>query len=343
MRLLSFVMIVVMAVGSMQTGLAARVPTEMQAEDGTPEVSRAEAEAVIQGRLGGQRAGFDAVFGGPGTELSGSGTVFTVPGYGLVMVSFLVTDKAVAQTDVAAVIILRSERPENLPANESSEGDWTIPEADAKAEAFLPLDVHLDEAVPSADGKRMSIGCTSAALQLTFAGDDEAGKCQVTYLLTETGDVSFITLALGSSSTLTDAPASCEGMPNWSQLAASSMAEAQELVSRVAELDPEGAETISAMRQISQSFSRLAIAQELAPIPDAATDANAAMVKTFQTYATAFALAADAIEMDDSMAFEEAITTVEEASASFVTADERILEALETCRLVNDSGHRDNA
>ena len=149
----------------------------------------------LAARLGGTRAGFEAVYSEP-RRAADAAVRYAVRGYGRVAVTY-------AGERVVAVALF-SDRPRGAPRDEPAAADWSVAKAEALARRFLPADVELGD--PRRRGDRLVARCTSAALAAA-AGD--AG-CRVVLRLSGEDRVWAIRLAVAEPRAASDATPTAE-------------------------------------------------------------------------------------------------------------------------------------
>lgn len=121
-------------------------------------------DAALAGRLGGQRAGFDDLYGAPVAYLGPDQVQYDVPGVGRIAVTFA--------DGIAARIAIVSPRPPDMPLAEADAADWTPERAREVASAFAPADAPL---APDAALTPEPVAFVSAALGAATATADAAG------------------------------------------------------------------------------------------------------------------------------------------------------------------------
>lgn len=129
------------------------------------ELGGADAEAVA-GRLGGSRAGFDAVFGRPSAYLAANHVAYDIPGIGRVSVEFT--------ADRATTISLTPPRPADLPLDQRDASDWTDETALTQAARFYPADATTENAT-GGDSTSFTQTGSSEALTAAITPADEQG------------------------------------------------------------------------------------------------------------------------------------------------------------------------
>ena len=338
----------------LKVGLAAillAVPVRPAAGAGREAVRLTAAPAVdpnlddVAARLGGTRTTFEAVYGAPVLDDVGSGSSYDVAGYGLVLVSFLAPANAPLPDDVAVVIVLRSPRPDDAPATEPNERDWSLDEARDASERFLPRDAKLAETPQAVDRERGRVvgACRSQSLAVLYPNEAEPGACRVTFLTPTASTVSFVTLALGGSASSDVEPDPCAGMTDWAPQTGRRMAAAASTLDGIAELDAGDPETPERLREAASTFATLAQEQSESGAPAAAAEANSVLIEAFTAYASAIELAATGLASSDDATLAEAADLIAEANAQFQDADRLVLSALSACDLVANQQTRNSA
>jgi hypothetical protein len=291
---------------------------------------------AVAARLGGTRTTFEAAYGAPVLNDVGSGSSYDVPGYGQVLVSFLAPANAPLPDDVAVVIVLRSPRPEDAPATEPDERDWSLDEAREASERFLPRDAELADAPEAVDQERGRLvsTCRSQALAVLYPKEEEPGACRVTFLTPTAATASFVTLALGGSSSWDVAPDPCAGMSDWAPETGRRMATATATLEGIGRLDPADPDAPTQLRAAASTFTTMAQEQESSDAPMAAAETNALLVEALTAYATAIDLAATGLASGDDSVLAEAADLIAEANTLFQDADRLLLSALSACDLM---------
>jgi hypothetical protein len=121
-------------------------------------------DAALAGRLGGQRTGFDALYGAPVAYLGPGQVQYDVPGVGRIAVAF--------GDGIADRVAIVSPRPPDMPLSEADAADWTPERAREIASAFAPADAPL---APDAAIAPEPVAFTSPALGAATATADAAG------------------------------------------------------------------------------------------------------------------------------------------------------------------------
>ena len=300
---------------------------------------------AVAARLGGTRTTFEAVYGAPVLDDVGSGSSYDVAGYGLVLVSFLASANAPLPDDVAVVIVLRSPRPDDAPATEPNERDWSLDEARDASERFLPRDAELEDTPQAADHDRERVvsACRSQALAILYPNEEELGACRVTFLTPTASTVSFVTLALGGSASADVEPDPCAGMTDWAPQTGRRMAAAATTLDEIAGLDGGDPAAPERLREAAAYFTAMAQEQSERGAPVAAAEANAVLIEAFTAYASAIELAATGLAASDDATLAEAADLITEANALFQDADRLVLSALSACDLVANQQARISA
>lgn len=304
-----------------------------QAAESTPE------PGALDGRLGGTRASFTEEYGTPLSEDTVNGSRYDVAEFGLVLVSFRQLEREISADDVAAVVVLRSPRPETVPATAEDEADWSLDEAREVAAAFLPADAELGEVGEAEDEElaegRLAVPCESEALAATTpearSGGD-AGACTVTLLAPTDESVSFITLALGDTGVSFEADP-CAGVAEWGVAVGKRLTRANEALETVGDLAEDDPETAGRLEEIAATFGALATEQGSVEVPPAAVAANSGLAEAFGAYATAMATAAKGLADGDTGALESASVAVEDARGLYQDANDLVVAAIEGCEL----------
>lgn len=121
-------------------------------------------DAALAGRLGGQRTGFDGLYGAPVAYLGPGQVQYDVPGVGRIAVTFV--------DGVADRIAIVSPRPPDMPLEDADAEDWTPERALEIASAFAPADAPLP---PDAALTPEPLAFASIALGAATASADAAG------------------------------------------------------------------------------------------------------------------------------------------------------------------------
>lgn len=150
-------------------------------------------DAALAGRLGGQRAGFDALYGAPVAYLGPGQVQYDVPGVGRTAVTFA--------DGIADRIAIVSPRPPDLPLAEADAGDWTPDRAREIASAFAPADAPLppDFAIAPELAAFTSTALGAATATADAAGCVAAGPraFSVTAAMPDADHVAAVELVLG--------------------------------------------------------------------------------------------------------------------------------------------------
>lgn len=298
-------------------------------------------ETALAGRLGGTLASFENLYGAPRAGTPEDGADFAVAGFGSVFVQFkLAPDPTrpnrvvshAAPNSPALVITLRSPRPATLPSTTPDPADWSLAEARAKAARFLPTDAELGQAL--ANGGTASVPCRSAALARAF-GDAAAGGCRVGFVLSTSGTVSFVTLALApvADASGTGPTNPCAGAVAWSQEAGARMAAARGLLDQVAAVSDRAPDAPATLRRLGEAFGRLADEQRATTVPPAMAAANDRLVAAFAGYAAAVVAAADGVAAGNAARVDAAVRAIADADGAVAQATAAIRRALAGCGL----------
>jgi hypothetical protein len=299
----------------------------------------ATTDEITAARLGGTRASFAQAFGKPVVENEVNGSIYDVPGFGLVLAQFRHLSKTTFDPgDRAAVVTFRSPRPEELAATTPDGHDWTIDQAFQVVVRFLPTDVALDgPATPEAtDPARQGIerSCYSDTLAAIFPREPGKGACQIAFLMPTSVTVSYVTLILGDDNSDPAALASsCADMQSWGQATGARMESALSTLADVAQIDENDPNAVAQLRDLSSRFTELSAAQSAAAIPRAARKANAQLVAAFDGFAGAIGAAATGLEKDDRDALAQAVADLDAARVLFDAATARVLSVLQRCGL----------
>lgn len=166
-----------------------------------------ESEEALAGRLGGTREGFVEAYGDPTLYLGPDLVSFETEDGGQALVVFA--------RDRAVQVVLLPGRPEDKPSTEPDPADWSLDEASAVAQRFLPADAEVDETRSAPlDGGSVVVGCSTAlnaALEEpptdTCPGPSAAFGVRYTMPTEET--VSAVTIALRDASSPGGTASSC--------------------------------------------------------------------------------------------------------------------------------------
>ena len=304
------------------------------AAEATPE------PGALDGRLGGTRASFTEEYGTPLSEDTVNGSRYDVAEFGLVLVSFRQLAREISPDDVAAVVVLRSPRPETVPATAEDGADWSMDEAREVAAAFLPADAELGESGEAADEEltegRLAVPCESASLATTTPearSGGEAGACTVTLLAPTDETVSFITLALGDAGVPVVADP-CAGVAEWVVAVRERLTKANEALEAVSGLAEDDPVTAGRLEEIAATFGALAKEQGSVAVPPAAVAANTGLAEAFGAYATAMATAVRGLTEEDTGPLESASVAVEEARGLYQDANDLVVAAIKGCELI---------
>jgi hypothetical protein len=293
-------------------------------------------EDVLAGRLGGQLQTFVARFGDPVGVNEAAGSVFTAEGYGLIFVQIDHVQGTVDPEGRTRGITASSPRAPDLAATEPDEADWSLDEAIERARSLLPTDVQLSEFIEAESGE-LTATCRSDALEELF-GVLTLGQCRVTLILPTPKTVSFATLSLTAGSVdagpeATPAVNPCEGAVDWIKQAGERLEETQGLLEGVTAIDEHDPGSPATLREIAESFRRLAGDQRKSEPPDAAAQANFYLVSALTSYADAVETAAEGLETGDEHLIEEAVGGFEDAGKLVTQATDEIKATGETCSL----------
>lgn len=290
---------------------------------------------TLEGRLGGSFASFVNAYGEPEGLNPSIGEIFDVEGYGLVAAQFSRLAGPSDDEAPALLITLRSERGETVPATTPDAADWSIEDAWARATAFAPADAALTEFAEESDGS-LTATCTSAALSESF-GQLASGGCSVRAVQSEPGKVSFITLSLVTSlvaEALATPVSDCDGAAEWAQASGERMANAQELLGQLVEVDPATPGAGDDLASLEAAFLKLASDQRAATAPAVAATANFYLIGAFSGYASAVANAAEGIAISDQSAIDGAAKQIETANSKIERAGIEIEKLAADCGLV---------
>lgn len=174
------------------------------------EVARLSGEATtLAGRLGGDRAGFDAAYGAPTSFVGDDQVGYETESFGRLTVTFA--------DGIARRLVASPDRPVDKAGSEADPADWTTDEAREIAAGLAPEDAELDEEQPNEDGDQVTATGSSAALAGVAATATEFGcpatlaTFSATFTMPTAETVSAITLESTSETLLASADPAAEG------------------------------------------------------------------------------------------------------------------------------------
>jgi hypothetical protein len=285
---------------------------------------------ALAARLGGTRQSFDEHFGSP--HRRGLDWAYDLPGYGLVLVQF----GGESGDSPALVITLRSRRPDDLPATTPHPADWTLEQAEARAQTFLPADARLGARTRLAADTIMQPCASDALIQAFGAVGTRDHACQVTYVTPTHNTVSFVTVGLASQATigpLATPEDPCKGISEWTGATSHRLEDAERLLREVGTLAGDTSETISRLRELADRFRALADEQRSSPAPTQMATANFHLIAGFEAYASGLSSAADALEQHDDAGIDNASSALVQAGQSIAQANQAMTEGFAACGL----------